>query len=127
MAVLCRHVEPKPDGTVDVLGIIDGVVVEPQGEDALGLTPAARIALTALVSLKAGDARGLHTLGIRSAYPSGRPGASIERRIEFTDAMPAASLVVPLELDIHERGVYTFEAIYDGQALTRMTLWVGYR
>jgi len=126
MAVLCQKVEPKPDGTVDVLGIVDGVVVEPQGDDPLGLRPAAQLSLTALVSVRAGDVRGPHTLSLESGYPSGGSGPSLERRVEFTEAAPAASLVVPLDLEIHEPGVYTFDAYCDARLLTRMHLWVGY-
>jgi hypothetical protein len=129
MAVLCHQVSPKPDGTVDVLGIVDGVVVEPQADadaDPLGLRPSARLSLTALVSLRAGNARGEHVLALRSAYPSGSDGPAVRRTIDFTPDTPAASLVVPLELEIHEPGEYTFRVLYDEQVLTRMSLWVGY-
>jgi hypothetical protein len=126
MAVFCQNIEPQPDGTVDVRGIVDGVVVEPTAEDALGLHPAASVSLTALVSVKAGDVRGEHVLSLRSTFPSGSPGPGLRRPVEFTDAMPAASLVVPLELDIHEPGLYVFDAFCDEQLLTRMALWVEY-
>ena len=126
MAVLCQRVEPKPDGTVDVLGIVDGVVVEPEGDDALGLHPAAKLSLTAVVSVRAGDLRGTHVLALRSAYPSGPGGPGLQRPVEFTDQMPAASLVVPIELEVHEPGAYTFDAFFDDRLLTRMSLWVAY-
>jgi hypothetical protein len=126
MAVLCKKVEPKPDGTVDVLGIVDGVVVEPEGDDPLGLQPAARLALTALVSIRAGDEYGPHVLTLRSAYPSGTVGPGVEKSIELTERTPGASLIVPLDLEIHEPGVYSFDALYDGRLLTRMRLWVAY-
>jgi hypothetical protein len=105
---------------------VDGVVVEPEGDDVLGLHPAARLSLTAVVSLRAGTHRGPHALALRSAYPSGAPGPGLERTIEFTDAHPGASLVVPLDLQIHESGIYTFDAFFDDRLLTRMSLWVAY-
>ncbi len=126
MAVLCQKVEPKPDGTVDVLGIVDGVVVEPDQPDPLGLRPAAHLSMTALVSVRAGDARGHHVLALQSAYPKGGPGPGLQRTIEFSDEVPAATLVVPVDLDIHEPGVYAFDVLYDGARLTRMALWVSY-
>jgi hypothetical protein len=127
MAVLCQRVEPRSDGTVDVIGIVDGIVVEPESEDPLGLRPAARLSLTALVSVRAGSIRGQHILGLRSGYPSGPGGPGLERPVLFSDETPAASLVVPLEIEVHEPGAYTFDALYDGRLLTRMTLWVAYR
>jgi hypothetical protein len=124
MAVLCQGVDPKPDGTVDVRGIVDGVVVEPEDSDPLGVHPLARLELTALVSVRAGSVRGAHILSIRSSYPSGSGGPSLERPVEFTDDAPAASLIVPIELEVHEPGLYAFDAFYDGRLLTRMQLWV---
>ena len=126
MAVLCQRVEQRADGSVDVLGIVDGVVVQPEGDDALGLHPAARLSLTALVSVRAGGLNGRHQLGIQSRYPSGRPGSLVEREVELSSQAPAASLVVPVELEIHEPGVYWFDAVLDGRLLTRMHLWVQY-
>lgn len=126
IAVLCQRVERRADGTVDVLGIVDGVVVEPQGKDPLGLHPAAKVALTALVSLRAGNARGEHLLTLRSGYPSGSTGPGVQRAIQLSDEAPAASLIVPLDLEIHEPGVYTFDVLYDERVLTRMSLWVTY-
>jgi hypothetical protein len=127
MAVLCQRVEPRPDGTVDVLGIVDGVVIEPEGTDPLGLHPDARVALTALVSLRAGEVRGAHRLALVGLYPSGREGPAFQRQVEFTDAAPAASLIVPVDLEIHEPGVYAFDVRFDDRRLTRMQLWVGYQ
>jgi hypothetical protein len=129
MAVLCERIAPKPDGTVDVLGIVDGVVVEPEHapDDPLELRPKARVTHTAVVSLRAGDLRGRHAMGLQSAYPSGPAGPGMERAIEFTDENPAASLVVPLQIDVHETGVYAFDVLFDGRRLTRMSLWVAYQ
>lgn len=126
MAVLCHAVEPQPDGTVNIMGIVDGIVVEPEGDDALGLCPAAHLSMTAVVSLRAGDERGFHVLALRAAYPTGAEGPMLQRTIEFSEQVPAATLVVPLDLDIHEPGIYAFDVLYDGARLTRMTLWVHY-
>ena len=126
LAVLCDRIEPKPDGTVDIFGIVDGVVLTPEGDDALGLRPAASLSLTAVVSLKAGSRRGTHEISLQGIHPSGAPGPTASRPVEFTDDMPGASFVVPLELEVHEPGVYAFDVSCDGALLTRMTLQVYY-
>ena len=126
LAVLCDRIEPKPDGTVDVYGIVDGVVLTPEGDDALGLRPAATLSLTAVVSLKAGNRRGTHRISLQGVYPSGADGPTAARPVEFTDDMPGASFVVPLELEVHEPGIYAFDIACDGTLLTRITLQVYY-
>jgi hypothetical protein len=124
IAVLCDRVEPKPDGTVDIFGIVDGVVLTPEADDSVGLAPAAELSLTALLSLKAGDQRGRHEVSLEGVYPSGGPGPRTARPIEFTDDMPGASFIVPLELHLHEPGLYAFDVRYDGTVLTRFGLQV---
>lgn len=124
MAVLCDRVEPKPDGTVDIFGVVDGVVLTPENDEAQGDTVAVELSLTALVSLKAGDQRGRHEVSLEGVYPSGRSGPRTARPIEFTDDMPGASFIVPLELHLHEAGLYAFDVRYDDMLLTRIGLQV---
>lgn len=126
MAVLCDRVEPKPDGTVDVFGIVDGVVLSPEGSDAPGLDAGADLSLTAVISLKAGDDRGHHEISLQGVYPSGQTGPQASRIVDFTDDMPGASFIVPLELHMHEPGLYAFDVRYDGALLTRIGLQVFY-
>lgn len=124
LAVLCDRIEPRPDGAVDVHGIVDGVAITPERGDPLGLKPAAVVSLTALVSLRAGQCRGHHRLAVHGLYPSGAAGPSLTQTIEFTDDVPGASLVVPLELQVHEPGTYHFDVRFDDRLLTRMALQV---
>jgi hypothetical protein len=124
MAVLCDRVEPKPDGTVDVFGIVDGVVLTPEVDEEKELTTDVELSLTALVSLKAGNQRGRHEVSLEGVYPSGRPGPRTSRPIEFTDDMPGASFIVPLELHLHEPGLYAFDVRFDAALLTRIGLQV---
>jgi len=119
-------VEPRDNGTIDVFGIVDGVVLQPAGTDPLGLEPAAVISLNALVSLKAGSRRGPQAITLQGLYPNGAAGASITRLVEFTDALPGATFVVPLELQVHEPGTYGFDLRCEDEPLTRITLQVNY-
>lgn len=125
-ALLCRKAELKDDGSLDILGIVDGVVVtpEPKSGDSLGLTPRATLNLTAIVSVRAGDVRGVHTLGLQGRFPSGEPGLAVARSVEFSDALPGASLIQPLELPVFDAGAYRFDASLDGALLTRIELHV---
>ena len=127
-AVLCQRVEPRDDGSVDIHGIVDGVVLTPdfRDDDPLGVRPVATLQLTALVSLRAGEVRGVHTLGLQGVFPSGARGPSTSRQVEFTDDAPGASLLAPVELQVFEPGLYRFDATFDGELLTRIDLHVHY-
>jgi hypothetical protein len=126
LAVLCERIVPRPDGAVDVHGIVDGVALTPAPPDPLGLKPAGIVSLTAVVSLRAGEARGRHEVSLRGTYPSGADGPAVSRTVEFTDRVPGASLVVPLELEVHEPGTYHFDVRVDGALVTRIPLRVIY-
>jgi hypothetical protein len=126
IAVLCDRVDAKDDGTVDVQGIVDGLVVEPRADDPLGMQPHVVLDFTVLVNVRAGGQRGAHRLAIRGFYPSGVAGPELARAVEFTDDRPGAGLVVPLSLEIHEEGLYHFDVEYDGRRLTRIPLRVVY-
>jgi hypothetical protein len=126
MAVLCERVEPRADGTVDVFGIVDGVVLTAEDDDPLSLHPAAVLSLNVLLSLKAGALRGEHEVGVQGVYPSSSPGPGVSRRVQFTDDLPGASFVVPLELAVHEPGTYAFDVCCDGRLLTKIALQVVY-
>jgi hypothetical protein len=127
LAVLCEHVDRKPDGTLDVLGIVEGVLLDPPGPseaDPLELRPVAVLPLRLLVSLRAGDLRGWHDVEVLGRYPGGHPGPSTSLRVEFSDQRPTATINVPLELEVHEAGTYRFDVSFDGRPLTAVPLRV---
>lgn len=112
MAVLCQAVQRREDGTMDVLGIVEGVMLEPpppSDQDPLGLRPAAVLPLRLLVSLRAGALRGVHRVSVVGRYPAGNAGPSTSMNVEFTDQRPGATVNVPLELRVHEAGTYRFD------------------
>jgi len=121
LAVFCQRVDIQPDGSADLIGIVDGVALTPQQpEDA----PTLVLNLRAVIGLRAGEVRGLRTIGIRGWYPSGAEGLSAQRPVQFTDARPAVTMNVPLELELPEVGVYRFDVSCDDDLLTVMTLTV---
>lgn len=130
MAVLCQAVQRRDDGTMDVLGIAEGVVLEPpppSEDDPLGLRPAAVLPLRLLVSLRAGRARGPCRVDIVGRYPGGKAGPSTAVQVEFSDERPGATVNVPVELRVHEPGTYLFDVLAAGRLLTTVPLTVIYR
>ncbi len=125
-ALLCQHVDRRPEGATDILGVIDGLVVAPTDteSDPLGVKPMALLPLRALIILRAGTERGWHALGLQGIFPGGQPGPAMRTRIEFTDDRPGATINIPVDLEVHHEGMYEFEVTYDGRVLTRMSLQV---
>ena len=121
MAVFCQRVDLQPDGSADILGIVDGLALTPQGpQDA----PPLVLNVRAVVALRAGDTRGARTIGIRGTFPSGAEGLHAHRVVQFTDQRPAVTLNMPLELELPETGTYRFDVTCDDALLTVMTLTV---
>lgn len=120
LAVLCQRYDRQPDGTVDVTGIVDGVGLRAESLEQLQHEPAV-VPLTALVALRAGEARGVQTIEIRGVFPSGLAGPAVRQRVHFTDDHPGITLRVPLELSVQEAGTYWFDVFGDERLLTRIS------
>jgi hypothetical protein len=83
------------------------------------------VRLTALISVRAAeDLRGRRTLALRGWFPSGTPGPTLTRAVEFTDGQPAATLAIPIELEAYEPGTYWFDVLCGDALLTRIPLIV---
>jgi hypothetical protein len=121
MAVFCQRLDRQPDGTVDVIGVVDGVsVTGPDGGD----DGPAMVRLMGLVSVRAGSMRGRHVLSLKGHFPGGAEGAALVRHVEFTDLAPGATLGFPLELEARDAGLYWFDVFCDDRPLTRIPLIV---
>jgi hypothetical protein len=122
MAVFCQRLDRQPDGTVDVVGVVDGVSVS--SPETAGPEGPAMIRLLGLVSIRAGAVRGRHTLSLKAQFPGGGQGPALNRAVELTDLAPGATLSFPLELEARDAGVYWFDVFFDNAPLTRIPLIV---
>jgi hypothetical protein len=121
MAVFCQRLDRQADGTVDVIGVVDGVSVS-SPDDAQAEPPMIR--LLGLVSVRAGALRGRHVLSLKAHFPDGDEGPALVRPVEFTDLAPGATLSFPLELEARDAGLYWFDVFFDDRPLTRIPLIV---
>ena len=127
VAALCQSVERRDDGSMDVIGIIEGVLLEappPDERDPLGLNPIATLPLRLVVSLRAGSTRGHAEVRIIGRYPGGNEGPSTGVAVEFSEQRPVATINVPLALEVHEAGDYQFDVLAAGRLLTVVPLRV---
>lgn len=119
LAVLCQRIDIQPDGSADVIGIVDGLAVDDPDDPA---TPPLILNVRAVVALRGGSVRGPRRIGIRGWFPSGEAGLSGETRVQFTDERPSVTLNMPLELELPELGTYRFDVLCDDEHLTTITL-----
>ncbi len=119
LAVLCQRIDLQPDGTANLIGIVDGLAVEDPADPA---TPPLVLNLRAVIALRGGSARGTRRITIRGWFPSGAEGLSADRMVAFTDERPAVTLNLPLELELPEVGTYVFDVLCDDVLVTAITL-----
>lgn len=124
LAVLCQRVDLQPDGSADLIGIVDGLSVDAPADSD---TPPLVLNVRAVVALRAGSVRGPRRVSLRGRFPSGSEGLSADKTVLFSDDRPAITLNMPLELELPETGTYVFEVLCDGNMLTAITLDVQQR
>lgn len=124
LAVLCQRIDLQPDGTANLIGIVDGLAVDDPSDAA---TPPLLLNLRAVVTLRGGSVRGARRITIRGWFPSGSEGLSADKVVAFTDERPAVTLNLPLELELPEIGTYVFDVLCDDALLTAITLDVQQR
>jgi hypothetical protein len=118
LAVLCDRVDRQPDGSTDLIGIVDGFSLDSPFLDKAA--PNMSMRLNAVIALRAGDLRGSHTVAVRGRYPAGLDGPMVSRLVEFTDETPAATLLIPVEIELEHVGTYWFDVLFDQRTITRI-------
>jgi hypothetical protein len=121
LAVLCQRVDLQPDGTANLIGIVDGLAIDDPADPN---TPPLIINVRAVIALRGASVRGPHTITLRGWFPSGAEGLSADKVVVFSDDRPAVTLNLPLELELPELGSYVFDVLCDDQLLTAITLEV---
>lgn len=119
LAVLCQRIDMQPDGTADLVGIVDGLAVDDPGDPS---TPPLVLTLRAVIAIRGGSTRGHKRLTLRGWFPSGVEGLSADKLVVFSDARPAVTLNMPLELELLELGTYVFDVLCEDELLTAITL-----
>ena len=124
LAVLCQRIDLQPDGTANLIGIVDGLAVDDPSDPN---TPPLILNLRAVIALRGGSTRGQRRITFRGWFPSGVEGVSAETVVTFTDERPAVTLNMPLELELPEIGTYIFDVLCDDDLVTAITLDVQQR
>ena len=121
LAVLCQRIDLQPDGTANLIGIVDGLSIDDPSDPG---TPPLILNLRAVIALRGGSVRGPRRITFRGWFPSGSEGLTADKMVTFTDERPAVTLNLPLELELPEIGTYVFDVLCDDDLVTAITLEV---
>jgi hypothetical protein len=117
------------DGVWSAIRIVDRIISAPEVPSIS--TPMEPIHLRGwffFIGLKAGDVTGRHFLSVKVAKPSGVELVP-ERQVAvvFGVGQSGSNIVIELDLDLDEEGIYWVELLYEGDLMTRSPLSVVYQ
>jgi hypothetical protein len=127
IAALCEKVLQEKDGVLSVIRVVDQVNITASGVGAPDEMPPGNLNLTAVVSLKAGIARGRYDVKILPVSPSGKNMHETIVSAYFEGDDRGVNVIFNIALGIREEGVFWFEVYARELLLTRIPLRVVYQ
>ena len=127
MAVLCERVLQEADGVLSVIRIIDRLTLTLKGPGAPEQMPPIPIAITAVLNFKSGFAKGKYKVKLTPNSPSGNKGQEVVLPIFLEGDERGANLIVNLQMEAQEEGLYWIDVQLEEQLLTRMPLRILYQ
>jgi hypothetical protein len=130
-AIFCERVIEDKDGVLTAIRMVDRITVTATGPAPPPEMPPTVIDLTALISLKSGDARGRYTIRLRGEAPSGQPLPTADNPVHYEGDERGANLVIRMALQVDLEGLYWFDVLHvdhdNERLLTRMPLRLIYQ
>ncbi len=127
VAALCENVIEGKDGVLSLIRVIDRFVHTAAGPNPPERLPAFTIAPIFVVMLKAGFVRGSANIRIQPRTPSGRSLQELVLPVLFEADHRGQNLIMKLQLQVEEEGVYWFDVRFGERVLTRVPLQVVYQ
>lgn len=125
VAAFCENALTEKDGTISLIRVVDRLTFQIQSSGQSPNATAFNISITAVISLKSGEARGTHDLSIEAEAPSGlHMGQPVHLPVFLEGEDRGATLILPVAMEAHEEGLYWFSIRFDNVLLTRMPLRV---
>jgi hypothetical protein len=125
--MFCERVLEDKDGVLSAIRIVDRIIHHARGPDSPEEMPTASVALTILVMLKAGAARGRNALRLRPEAPSGLRLPEVSFPVLFEGEDRGVNVVLPIQFEVDQEGVYWFDVTLDDALITRMPLRIVYQ
>lgn len=128
VATFCEMVIEDKQGILSIIRMMDQLDVTAEGVGVPSDLPESRIALTCVITLKSGAARGRHEVAIVPHLPSGQQDdVAVRVPVTFEGEHRGYNLIVRFEYVFHHEGTHWFEVMLDGtQHLTSIPLRIVY-
>ena|SRR5882724_6989070 len=124
VAVICERVLHETDGGISCIRLTDTIALEVASDDAPSLFPVIYQGM-ALVSFRSGDYVGPMTLRIEFRNPSGKEGKPPqEHLLQFQGGEHGTNLIIRLNLQLDEEGLYYLDLFLADHLKTRIPLRV---
>lgn len=125
-AFFCERLLEERSGVLSAVRIIDRIMAQAVGPEPPEQMPPTQLAITALIALKSGAARGRFKMVFTPEDPSGRKLDSHEFSVQLEGEERGVNHVINLNFIADIEGLYWFDVRLDDRLLTRMPLKVTY-
>lgn len=121
-ACICERVLREQDGVLSAIRIVDRMTLSAPASLPAEEMPPVAVAHTLLLCLKSGEARGSASLKLSVEQPSGlrTPGQTLPVFFEGGDL--GVNIVLPLQLQLTQAGLYWIDVHLDDERLVRIPL-----
>lgn len=128
IAALCERVLEEKDGTVSLIRVIERITaVRPAAVFGNQMPPVTH-PLWLAIGLKAGKARGRHSLVVEVEKPSAERAKVFDGSVLFEGEDRSVNVVLNLQGFVFElEGLYWFDAALNGSLLTRVPIRINYQ
>ncbi len=129
LAALCERTLVDTEGALSVIRMVDTWTIVARGPGVPeNLPPQTTIRSFIAITLKAGRARGRHSLRVDLEKPSGEFLKGQNTPIQFEGEERGVNVIAPTEVQADQEGLYWFHVILNGdQLLTKIPLRVRYQ
>lgn len=125
-ACFCDRVIEDKEGVLSAIRIVDRIIHRAHGQGMPAEMPKVQVAVTILIMMKSGAARGSNAIRIRAEAPSGMRLPELSLPVLFEGEDRGVSITLPMQMDVDQEGVYWFDVSLNDVLMTRMPLRVVY-
>ena len=127
VAAFCERVLQEADGVVSLIRIVDVITNTQAGADPPKDMPPFHYALTLMMILKSGRAKGRHTLTVEPELPSGEKKGETSVTVQLEGEGRGVNVGMKMDFEFTMEGLYWFTVKFDEDlVLTRLPLNVRY-
>jgi len=118
VACVCEQVLIEPDNVASIIRIVDTYTLDPLPVPPAGVKLQPHVPLNAFVSIKSGDVRGAHEVGLLLRKPDGKTGPLQKWPVELRGGEHGANLRIKFVIPDPAMGLYWFDVLWEDEVLT---------